>query len=236
MGQLFYKLDENAGTFPVEAFYLARYPVTNGQFQCFIDDPDGYTNQRWWKALDQEPGTPETPYWAEANHPRETVSWFEAMAFCAWLSERLGKTVRLPTEWQWQQVACSGQVDFSYPWGPEYKPGYANINETWGDAGSYNLGRTTAVGLYPQGNSKHGVSDLSGNVWEWCLNGYEESKNTQSSGTFRRVVRGGSWIYNQDSVRASARNHGAPDDRSDLIGFRVLCAPHLNTGHCNSDH
>ena len=49
------------------------------------------------------------------------------------------------------------------------------------------------VGLFPQGNSRQGVSDLSGNVWEWCLNGYEEPKNLESSGTFRRVVRGGFW-------------------------------------------
>ena len=116
----------------------------------------------------------------------------EAMAYCTWLSERRGKTIRLPTEWQWQQAACSGQSNFVYPWGKKNTTGYANINETWDDAGSHTLSRTTAVGLYPQGNSRQGASDLSCNVWEWCLNGYEESKNMQTSGTFQRVVRGGS--------------------------------------------
>ncbi len=124
-------MEDNAGTFPVEPFYLARYPVTNAQFQCFIDDPEGYANPRWWAELDAKPGTPAMPRWDEPNHPRETVSWFEAMAFCAWLSERLGYAIQLPTEWQWQQAACSGQAGFNYPWGPDYQTGYANINETW---------------------------------------------------------------------------------------------------------
>ena len=198
-------LEDNAGTFPVEPFYLARYPVTNAQFQCFIDDPEGYANPRWWAELDAKPGTPEMPAWNEPNHPRETVSWFEAMAFCAWLSERLGYAIQLPTEWQWQQAACSGQAGFNYPWGPDYQTGYANINETWGDAGPHYLQRTTAVGIYPQGDSLQGVSDLSGNVWEWCLNAYDEPANTQASGSFPRVVRGGSWIYFQGYARASYR-------------------------------
>jgi hypothetical protein len=132
-------LEDNAGTFQVEPFYIARYPVTHAQFQCFIDDLDGYANDRWWAELGAKPGTPEMPRWDEANHPRETVSWFEAMAFCAWLSERLGYAIQLPTESQWQQAACSGQPGFSYPWGPDYQTGFANINETYGDAGPHYL-------------------------------------------------------------------------------------------------
>lgn len=109
-------LKDNAGTFQVEPFYMARYPITNAQFQCFIDAPDGYANPLWWAELEAQPGTPEMPQWTEVNHPRETVSWFEAMAFCAWLSARLGYAIQLPTEWQWQQAACSGQAGFDYPW------------------------------------------------------------------------------------------------------------------------
>jgi hypothetical protein len=89
-------LEDNAGTFQVESFYLARYPVTNAQFQSFIDDPEGYANPLWWAELGAKPETPELPFWTEANHPRETVSWFEAMAFCAWLSERRGYAIQLP--------------------------------------------------------------------------------------------------------------------------------------------
>lgn len=216
-------LDENAGAFPVEAFYLARHPVTNRQFQSFIEDPQGYANPVWWAGLDAAPETPSDPGWSEANHPRETVSWFEAMAFCAWLSARLGYSITLPAEWQWQQAACSGRASFNYPWGKDYRSGFANINETWGTDGPHDLGRTSAVGIYPQGDSEQGGSDLSGNVWEWCLNGYDKPADTQPGGTFSRVVRGGSWVLSQGSACASYRNFCPPDSRCSPLGFRVCC-------------
>ena len=216
-------LEDDAGTFQVEPFHLARYPVTNAQFQAFIDDPAGYANPCWWAELDAQPETPPMPRWIEANHPRETVSWFEAMAFCAWLSDRVGYIIQLPTEWQWQQAACSGQTGFYYPWGPDYQTGFANVYEVIGDTDSHNLQRTSAVGLYPQGQSLQGVADLSGNVWEWCLNAYDESANTQTAGSFARVVRGGSWYFGQGLARASSRGDFSPFNRHDLIGFRVSC-------------
>ena len=85
----------------------------------------------------------------------------------------------------------SEKSDYDYPWGSQYKSGYANINETWDKIGSHNIGRTTAVGLYPQGNSCKGVSDLSGNVGEWCINEYKNPTHIQSKGMETRVVRGG---------------------------------------------
>ncbi|MES9902609.1 MAG: SUMF1/EgtB/PvdO family nonheme iron enzyme [Sedimenticola sp.] len=219
-------LNNKAGTFPVERFHIARYPVTNAQFQAFIDAGEGYMNPRWWAALDAEPEKPATPRWSEANHPRDTVSWYEAMAYCEWLSEQLGYRVNLPTEWQWQQAACSGNPGQNYPWGKKYLSGRANINETvvWDKAGPHNLDRTTAVGLYPLGNSLQGVSDLPGNVWEWCLNEYGKPANAQPSGTKNRVVRGGSWILDSDDARASFRDDlSGPVSRNDLLGFRLSC-------------
>ncbi len=181
-------------------------------------------NPRWWATLDAAPEKPATPRWSEANHPRETVNWYEAMAYCEWLSEQLGYRVSLPTEWQWQQAACSGDPKQEYPWIGEYESGRANINERGGKAGLHNLRRTTAVGLYPQGNSQQGVSDLSGNVWEWCLNERKEPTHTQPSGTESRVVRGGSWIFASDGARASVRNyHFVPVNRFNYLGFRLSC-------------
>jgi len=221
----------NKKSFAVEAFYLAAYTITNTQFQCFIDDPNGYKNPHWWEGLDAKSGTPVKPRWSEANHPREKVSWIEAMAFCAWVSERLGFNIRLPTEWQWQQAACSGETDFSYPWGKDYQSGYANINETSGNVGIHNLQRTTAVGLYPHGNSHQGVADLGGNVWEWCLNEYDTPENRPDSEMLKCEVRGGSWIFSQVQARASYRHYFfTPGSRRNTIGFRVCCVyPILNT-------
>ena len=74
-------------------FKIARYPVTYAQFQTFIDDPDGFYDPRWWDGLalpddhNNAPGDQAFKYW---NHPRERVSWYDAIAFCRWLSWRMG--------------------------------------------------------------------------------------------------------------------------------------------------
>lgn len=217
-------LENNAGTIHITPFCLARYPVTNAQFQAFLDDVDGYVNPIWWAGLDAAPETPRPSYWTETNHPRDNVSWFEAIAFCAWLSARLGYTITLPTDAQWQQAACGNQAGLAYPWGKKYRTGFANIDETWENDGPYYLQRTSAVGIYPQGNSRQGISDLSGNVWEWCLNSYQGPGNTALSGTFSRVLRGGSWDGYEVLARASNRNYCSPDFRNYAIGFRVCCA------------
>jgi hypothetical protein len=173
---------------------------------------------------DRTPGAPE---WSESNHPRETVSWHEAMAFCAWLAHKLALDVRLPTEWQWERAA-SGRDGRTYPWGNEYHSGCANINETYGDAGEHHLGRTSAVGIYPHGASAEGVCDLAGNVWEWCRNEYEHPERTGPKGSQSRGVRGGSWNNNLDNARAGYRNNNHPDNRNNNIGFRVVVLSHIH--------
>ncbi|TLD46403.1 MAG: Serine/threonine-protein kinase pkn1 [Accumulibacter sp.] len=98
------------------AFHIARYPVTNCQFRCFIDDPQGYANDRWWEDLAERTERPAESAWDHANHPRETVSWFEAMAFCRWLSQMLGYEVRLPSEQEWENGA-RGADSRKFSWG-----------------------------------------------------------------------------------------------------------------------
>jgi len=207
----------------IETFRIARYPVTNAQFRVFLDAEDGYRDDRWWRDLAEPNRNPEQPRWDISNHPREKVSWFEAMTFCAWLGHQTGLDVRLPTEWEWERAArgTDGKV---YPWGSEYEAGRANIDETWGDAGPHSLARTSAVGIYPQGSSPEGVLDLSGNVWEWCLNEYMSPDRIQAGGGVSRVVRGGSWYLDQGLARADHRSDDHPYYRSASLGFRVLCA------------
>ena len=150
----------------LETFRIARYPITNSQWQAFLNASDGYANDRWWEGLTNPDRQPEKSTWIESNHPVTDVSWFEAVAFCRWLTAKLGLPVRLPTEWEWERAA-RGRNGREYPWGDGYREGFANIHETERNAGSRFIRRTSPVGMYPQGYSEDGVCDLTGNVWEW---------------------------------------------------------------------
>jgi len=104
---------------PLSGFHLARYPITNAQFQAFVDAEDGAGNPRWWAGIEADYQTIEEPRWPDPNCPRETVSWYQAIAFCRWLSVRLGYEVRLPTEQEWERAA-RGTKGREYPWGDGY--------------------------------------------------------------------------------------------------------------------
>ncbi len=220
------------------AFKIARYPVTNSQYQCFIDD-GGYEDGRWWQGLAENPLPPgegrvraERGRWNGPNQPRETVSWYEVVAYTRWLTAKLhgqgllpeGMTVRLPTEEEWEKAA-RGTDGREYPWGDGFQSGRANIDETWGSSGTLNLGKTTAVGIYPQGVSPYGLSDMAGNVWEWCLNEYGQPERKGMEGDARRVARGGSWNNDRGRACATCRYSNRPGDRDSLIGFRLVCVP-----------
>ncbi len=180
-------LEGDAGTLRVEPFFVSRYPVTWVQYRNFLQAPDGYRDERWWKGLGHREGEPGKQFRRKDNHPAEMVSWYDAMAYCRWLSARLGYDIRLPTEQEWQQAATGGEPTREYPWPGEWDPARANTFES-------GLSRTTAVGLYPDGASPVGALDMAGNVWEWCLNEHDRPENTRPSGDARRVVRGASWF------------------------------------------
>lgn len=199
---------------PLLAFYITRYPVTNAQFQAFID-AGGYRNAAWWQDLAERTQEPKIPEWHEPNVPRETVSWFEAVAFCRWLSAQLGYAVTLPTEQQWERAA-RGTQGLQYPWGSEFRQDFTNCHGL--------IGRTSVPGIYPHAGSPEGLMDLAGNVWEWCLNGYSTPGNCRLSGDKSRVVRGGSWVNEPVNVRASMRVDLRPNARYNGFGFRVLCS------------
>ena len=99
----------------VDAFQIARYPITNAQYQAFIDS-GGYRTDRWWVGLAQRVEQPPVPRWSQPNRPRTDVSWFEAVAFCRWLSSALAMEIRLPTETEWEKAA-RGTDGREYPWG-----------------------------------------------------------------------------------------------------------------------
>ena len=137
-------LEENAGAFTVEPFQIAKYPVTYRQYRAFLEAEDGYHNPEWWSGLLGQVDKPGRQFNRRDNHPAENLCWLEAMAFCRWLSARLGYEVRLPAEWEWQQAATGGDSTNEYPWGPEWDGNCANTYES-------EVNRTTAVGLIRRG-------------------------------------------------------------------------------------
>jgi formylglycine-generating enzyme required for sulfatase activity len=245
----------NKLTREVGALQMARYPVTVAQFQAFVREcHDGKRWHLPAGAPINLPDSyPHPKHRARhGNHPADSVNWYDAVCFCHWLSSRLGYAIRLPTEFEWQLAAIGGNVGAvseptlkkwtlgfgkpsnkeatssnppptpNYPWGQDWDPAL----EPW-RANSFesDLGRSTAVGMYPGGASALGVLDLAGTVWEWCQNAYENpddvTVNTDSKIT--RVLRGGSFGGGRRYCRAPFRAHYTPDNRSNGYGFRLLC-------------
>lgn len=211
-------------------FYIGRYPVTYAQFQTFLDDPEGYANPQWFAGLaasDHDRRMNEQ-YFKFDNHPRVSVNWHQALAFCRWFSWRLSGTydlkkiekwaVRLPTEFEWEKAA-RGADGRLYPYAGEFDAAKGNTHET-------GIGQTSAVGIFPQGASPYGVMDMSGNVWEWCLSNYDKPAldvRKENLRTEKRcVLRGGSWIYYLDFARAVVRLDDHPSFRGYYFGFRVV--------------
>jgi formylglycine-generating enzyme required for sulfatase activity len=214
----------HGGRYKVAAFQIAKYPITNKQYEVFVSDPSGYHNILWW---DYSPSAyqwrqhlsyPKPTEFEGEKIPRTNVSWYDAVAFCRWLTSRMDKlqhapnqTVMLPTEQQWQ-FAAIGETEQLYPWGKEISPIHCNY--------SGKLKNPTPVDHYLEGMSPYGVMDMSGNVWEWCVTEWATGSIVlDASG--QRLLRGGSWDDDPKNVQAIVRYSHPPYRESGYFGFRV---------------
>jgi formylglycine-generating enzyme required for sulfatase activity len=216
------------------SFAIARYPITNAQFQAFVDD-GGY-GEHWqhcwsaegwaWRSNNGIYG-PEDDFPVDflvGNHPQVGVSFFEASAFCRWLGEKLSLGIALPTEQQWERAAryVDGRT---FPWGDEPDPSRMNIVNT-------GIWAPSAVGMFPSGASEEGVLDLAGNVWEWTAScpaaesSAEEAQDLAAAPTGTGVMRGGSCWNSANIARSSYRGYGELDQRLDIKSLRVALLAH----------
>jgi len=209
---------------PTQRYWIAKYPVTNGQFAKFIE-ADGYKQRQWWteagwKQREKEQWA-QPRFWTDgewngATQPVVGVSWYEAIAFCQWLSEASGKKITLPSDAQWQ-YAAQGTDGRAYPWGNKWDGVRCNNSVS-----PYDSNVTTPVTAYEgKGDSPFGVVDMAGNVWEWCLTEYD-SRRDDINGKNKRVLRGGSWFTDSTVwFRCDSRDGAIPIDWFNVWGFRL---------------
>lgn len=202
----------------LSCYYLSRYPVTNRDYEQF--DPS-HVRKRANGAGD--------------SHPVVYVSSLDAIKFCAWLTTRERKKYRLPTEAEWE-YAARGTDGRRYPWGNDEGRGdlanFADRNTVfaWSDRNiDDGYPESSPVGAFPRGASPFGMEDMAGNVWEWCLDyfqdyrgGHKVNPRGPTSGA-KRVYRGGSWKSRFKSLRATARNSNVPSFSCNDLGFRIVC-------------
>ncbi len=195
----------------VEAFELAAYQVTNADYARFLSATKHPAPLHW-----------DDPNFKHPEQPVVAVSWFDAAAYCGWLSKMTGRRYRLPTEAEWERAARGGEEGKLYPWGdasPETLPDYATRWKTGPER----------VGLYPP--NAYGLYNSGDNVHEWCADWYdpgyyarspERSPPGPETGS-RRASRGGSWRHHIKVSRCAARSSIPPEFKYADYGFRVAC-------------
>jgi len=213
-----------AHTVTLPDYRMGKYPITNRQYAAFIKqtryEPP---NRKLW--FNREP-------MEHLDHPVTDVNWHDAVAYCAWLSERTGRRYQLPSEAEWEKAA-RGPDGRRYPWGDTWRAGCCNVGSN----------ATTPVAALPAGASSYGCHDLLGNVQEWTRtlwgnrpqppdfsypydldDGREVTDAADLPAQARLVQRGGSFKSATDELRCTLRGQSDPASKIPWRGFRVVMA------------
>ena len=228
----------------VDEFLMSVHPVTNAEYARFVRAthhraPDlhdlplvvvagGAERERQFRDT-------ASPYvWINAHppadrvlHPVSLVRREDASAYCDWLSSESGRTLRLPTEAEWEKAARGGLDANRYPWGDRLDRQLANF---LADPVLRSRHGTSPIGTYPPNG--YGLHDMAGNVWEWVHDWYDpqyyssapfDNPRGPSAGQLR-LLRGGSWLSADVRMLSCSHRHKVPPDTySYAIGFRIVC-------------
>jgi len=225
----------------LEDFFISKHLITIQQYCLFLHYSGHHIPLSWI-----------TADWiiARKDHPVSCVSYHDASHYCDWLTSYLKKNnqiddnclIRLPTEAKWEKAA-RGSSDYLFPWGENLDPSKCNIK-------SSRIIDTTPVGKFsPSGDSPYGCSDMVGNVREWTISLWGNAANTpphfsypydKSDGresisppdSYRRVVRGGGYYYDDECSTAIIRNRAFPHNIHNAGGYRVV---KVIDGHLSKD-
>jgi sulfatase modifying factor 1 len=225
----------------VSEFFIGRFPVTQDDYARFVR-ATGYpapevralplVTSGGRDVMFRELAAPyvwdnHVPPPGHGSHPVVLVRYDDAMAYCRWLSEAIGRVARLPTEAEWEKAARGGIEGRRYPWGDDIDSSNGNFLV---DRSVKRERGTRPTGTYAP--NAYGLYDMAGNVWEWVLDWYGSDYYSISeprdplgpeAGTMR-IVRGGSWV-NEDvtMLRCAYRHKVPPDTYAYSIGFRIVC-------------
>jgi formylglycine-generating enzyme required for sulfatase activity len=191
----------------VSAFAMGKYEVTFEEYDKFCEATG--------RAKPSDSG------WGRGKRPVINVSWHDAKAYTDWLSQKTGKTYRLPTEAQWEYAARAG-TETDYWWGNSIGSNRANCYGNCGDSYQY----TSPIGSFAA--NPFGLHDTAGNVWEWTCseytgtyNGNETICNNNANDSAYRSLRGGSWGSFPLELRSAYRSGDGPSGRTNYLGFRL---------------
>ncbi len=234
-------------------YWLARYPVTVGQYRLFLQQ-SSHSFQGYHDYLVNDP----------LNSPARGLTWHDALAFCRWLDELwrdklpTGCRITLPSEVEWEKAARGGllvpvpgathvrtilDADFQpaagglalvenplpqrrYPWGDEFDANKANTKES-------GIGGPSAVGAFPGGETPYGCLEMSGNVWEWTRSHWQaypyqldgKREDLRADNNVPRVLRGGAYGWEASAARCPLRLWLVPDGEFGHSGFRLALSP-----------
>ena len=220
-GRMYHEGPQHSVTVP--SFYMGRYPVTQAQWRIVTRLP------RVNRALDPDPS-----HFKGDARPVEQVSWHEAVECCDRLADMTGTPYRLPTEAEWE-YACRAGTTTPFHFGPTLTTDIANYDGhslyACGGVGAYRE-ETTLVDTFFTANA-FGLSDMHGNVLEWCQDHWHDRYDaaprngsawvTEDERAYR-IARSGSWLCYPRDCRSASRTYFPPGDRYSNLGFRVVCS------------